>query len=98
MSVAGTWNLSIATPMGTQSAVLTLTDTDGVVTGTAGNEQGSMDLPGLEADGNRVQWTQEVTQPMKLTVKFDLTLNGDSGEGSAKAGMFPGMKVTATRA
>ncbi len=97
MTVAGTWNLSIATPMGTQSAVLTLTDTDGVVTGSAGNESGSIDLPGLQADGNRVTWTQQITQPMKLSVAFDLTLDGDTGSGTAKAGMFPGMKVTASR-
>jgi hypothetical protein len=34
MSLAGNWNLRISTPVGTQSAVLELTEHDGVVAGS----------------------------------------------------------------
>jgi hypothetical protein len=35
MSLTGTWNLSIATPVGTQSVALELTENNGVVAGIA---------------------------------------------------------------
>jgi hypothetical protein len=34
MSLTGNWNLRISTPVGTQSAVLELTEHDGVVAGS----------------------------------------------------------------
>ncbi len=37
MSLTGTWNMRISTPVGTQSAVLELTENDGVVAGVAKN-------------------------------------------------------------
>src|SRR5260370_7100555 len=43
MSLIGTWNMSISTPIGRQSAVLELTENDGVVAGAAKN--GTKTLP-----------------------------------------------------
>jgi hypothetical protein len=37
MSLPGTWNMSISTPIGRQTAVLQLTEYDGVVVGVAKN-------------------------------------------------------------
>ena len=39
MSLTGTWNMRIATPVGVQSAVLELIENDGVVAGVAKNER-----------------------------------------------------------
>jgi hypothetical protein len=98
MSVAGTWNLTIDTPMGKQSAVLTLEETASGVTGVASADGESMPLDNLAVDGQRVTFKQAITKPMKLTVNFDLTVDGDAIGGKAKAGMFPASKVTGSRA
>jgi hypothetical protein len=98
MSVAGTWNLTIDTPMGKQNAVLTLEDTPSGVTGVASADGESMPLENLAVDGQRVTFKQAITKPMKLTVNFDLAVDGDTIAGKAKAGMFPAAKVTGSRA
>jgi hypothetical protein len=98
MSVAGTWNLTIDTPMGKQSAVLTLEETASGVTGVASADGESMPLDNVAVDGQRVTFKQAITKPMKLTVNFDLTVDGDTIGGKAKAGMFPASKVTGSRA
>ena len=49
------------------------------------------------AAGDRLTWTQAVTTPMKLTLKFDVTIEGDTMTGTSKAGIFPASKVTGTR-
>ena len=42
-------------------------------------------------------WTQHVTTPMRLTLKFDVKVEGDDMTGSYKAGIFPSSTVKATR-
>jgi len=40
------------------------------------------------AEGNKLTWTQVVTTPMKLTLKFDVDVDGDAMTGTSKAGSF----------
>jgi hypothetical protein len=98
MSAAGTWNLSIATPIGKQEVVLELVDDGGVLSGTATGAGETVDLVSPMLDGDRLTWTQSITKPIKLDLAFDLTIDGDALEGTAKAGVLPKSKVTGTRA
>ena len=65
----------------------------------AHNASGSDSAPLLKPvlDGDRLRWSQEITRPMKMTVDFDLTRDGDKLNGKAKAGFFPGMDVVGER-
>ena len=75
-----------------------ITELDGVITGVASSDAESVDFIGAVADGNRLTWTQAVTTPMKLTLKFDVTVDGDSMTGTSKAGILPASKVYGGRA
>ena len=98
MSFDGTWNLTIATPMGDQHAQLDLKVEAGKLSGTAAQGGASAPLIDPELDGERIRWSQDITKPMPMTIKFDLTREGDLLQGTAKAGFFLTAKVTGVRA
>jgi hypothetical protein len=97
MSVAGTWNLSIATPIGKQEVVLELVDDNGALGGTATGAAETVDLSNVILDGDRLTWTQSITKPIQLDLAFDVMIDGDTLEGTAKAGLLPKSKVTGVR-
>ena len=98
MSLTGTWNISISTPFGTQSAVLELTENDGVVEGIAKGDAETTPLFNPVLNGNRLTWKLSITKPLRLNLTFDVTIDGDTLTGTSKAGMLPSSKVTGTRA
>jgi hypothetical protein len=101
MSAAGTWNMTIDTPLGKQHATLELTENgDGTWKGTShSNDSGeTSDLNDISVNGNDVSWQQAVTKPMKLNLKVSITIDGNTLSGKAKAGMFPAVKMTGERA
>jgi hypothetical protein len=97
MSFTGTWNISTATPIGTQFAVLELTENSGGVEGIVKAREETVPLTAPLLDGNRLTWKQSITKPMRLNLTFDVTINGDTFTGTSKAGMLPASKVTGTR-
>ncbi|MGW7577199.1 hypothetical protein [Streptomyces sp. NPDC054765] len=97
MSVEGTWNLSIATPIGKMKAVVELREQDGVLTGVAHGAGEEVLLNDVARDGDRLTWKQAVTKPMRLNLAFDVTVDGDTLQGSSKAGRLPSSKVTGER-
>jgi hypothetical protein len=98
MLVTGRWNISISTPIGTQSVVLELTENNGVVTGIAKGATESTPLIDPVLEGNRLTWKQSITKPMRLNLTFDVTIEGDTLTGTSRAGMLPSSQVTGTRA
>jgi hypothetical protein len=100
MSVEGTWNLTIDTPIGRQSADLMLSTVDGLLRGVARDPRHGQDveLTCLVRDGNRLTWEQRITRPMRLNLTFDVTVAGDELSGHARAGRLPASRVTGRRA
>ncbi|MFJ3830142.1 hypothetical protein ACIPWI_19535 [Streptomyces sp. NPDC090046] len=97
MSVEGTWNLVIATPIGRQQAVLRLFMEDGALHGVATGEAEEVPLTGLECHGDHLTWRQSITKPMRLHLAFDVTVTQDALAGTAKAGRLPATRVTGHR-
>ena len=97
MSVAGVWHITIATPIGTHSVVLELSETGGVVAGVAKGAAENTPLIDPVLEGNRLTWAQSVTRPMRLNLTFDVTIDGDTLTGTPKAGMLPASKVAGRR-
>ncbi len=93
----GIWNVTIDTLVGTIEAVFDITEIDGTIHGTARTDAEASEFVDAVATGDRLTWTQAVTTPMKLTLKFDVTIEGDTMTGTSKAGIFPASKVTGTR-
>ena len=101
MSAAGTWNTTIDTPLGKQKTILVFDQAaDGTWSGTAESlDTGEKStLADITVNGNDVSWQQAVTKPMKLNVKCNVTIDGDTLTGKAKAGMFPAVNMTGERA
>ncbi|MCA2211005.1 hypothetical protein [Nocardia rosealba] len=97
MSFAGTWNMSIATPIGKIDAVVEIREQDGVLTGVARGAGEDVPLTELRADGDRLTWKQAVTKPLRLNLAFDVTVDGDTLRGTSKAGRLPSSKVAGER-
>jgi hypothetical protein len=97
MSVDGTWNLSISTPIGKIKAVVELRERDGRLTGVAHGAGEDVPLGDLSLDGDRLTWTQAITKPMRLDLVFDVRVDGDILQGTSKAGRLPSSKVTGER-
>ena len=97
MSIAGNWNISIATPIGTQHVVLELTDREGKIEGVARGTAETVPLLNPMLEGNRLTWTQTISKPMRLHLVFDVLFEGNTLTGTSKAGLLPTSKVTGTR-
>jgi hypothetical protein len=94
---AGTWNVTLDTPIGKMAVVFEITESDGAIGGIAKSDAETVDLHDAVAVGDRLTWTQAVTTPMRLTLKFDVTVDGDTMTGTSKAGILPSSTVNGTR-
>jgi hypothetical protein len=97
MTVTGSWQITIATPLGIQSVVLQLSEHAGVLEGVAQGRAETTPLDNLVRDGNRLTWTQAITKPMRLNLTFDVIIDGDSVNGTAKAGLLPASTISGHR-
>ena len=94
---AGLWDATIDTPIGTISVVFEITEEDGSIKGVARTDKETVDFYDVVADGDQLTWMQDVAIPMKLTLKFVVTVDGDTMTGTSKAGIFPASKLQGTR-
>ncbi|UFQ13599.1 MULTISPECIES: hypothetical protein [Streptomyces] len=97
MSVEGTWDLSISTPIGRIKAVTEFRRKDGVLVGTAHAAGEEVPLSDVVLDVDRLTWRQATTKPMRLNLAFAVTIDGDTLTGVSKAGRLPASKVTGER-
>lgn len=93
----GDWNMVLKTPMGPQAMVAHF-DVDGTaLSGYLSAPEGRQDFAGGTVEGNRLRFDLKVEKPMKITLKYDLEIGGDSITGKCKMGMFGSAKVTGER-
>ena len=97
LSCVGRWDVTIATPVGRQAVTYDISVSNGSLVGTATQGAEVTPLIDLAASESRLTWTQHVTKPMKLTLRFDVVANGDTMTGTAKAGVLPSSKLTGVR-
>ena len=89
--------MSIDTPIGTIAAVFDITDQTAPFMASGRTDKESVDFYDVVADGNQLTWLQDVTTPMKLTLKFAVMVDGDTMTGTSKAGFLPASKLQGTR-
>ncbi|MEO9180561.1 MAG: hypothetical protein ABI298_02800 [Acidimicrobiales bacterium] len=85
---AGTWDVTLDTPIGKMAVVFEITESDGVITGVARSDAESVDFQDTISEGDRLTWSQAVTTPMRLTLKFDVAVDGDTMSGTSRAGVL----------
>ena len=96
-AATGFWNLTIKTPLGTQLIDLHLWEDAGTLAGTASGTHETVPLVDPTLDGDRLTWAQAITRPLRLNLDFDLVIDGDTLNGTSKAGRQPRSTVTGTR-
>jgi hypothetical protein len=94
---AGTWDVTIDTPIGKMAVVFKISEHDGAIEGIASSDAESVAFIDAVADGDRLTWSQAVTTPMKLTLNFDVIVDGDTMTGTSKAGFLPASPVYGSR-
>lgn len=87
----------LATPMGPQKIIGRFTTEAGTLKGVLESDQGSQSFEGTVA-GNQLKWEMKVTKPMPLTLKYDITVEGNKLSGKVKMGLFGSAKLTGERA
>ncbi len=96
--VDGDWDMVLASPVGPQPMVGHF-ETDGsALSGYLKAAEGEQPFSGGTVEGNSVKFDLKVEKPMKLTLKYDLVVEGDSISGKVKMGIFGKAKVTGKRA
>jgi hypothetical protein len=88
MSAAGTWTLTLETPIGERKATLTLAEDGGLLSGRMTADEGNAtDIKDGKLAGNRASWKADIKNPMPLTLEFQATVEGDSISGSVNTTM-----------
>lgn len=96
--VVGTWNLTIETPVGTQTPTFTVTGTADALMGSVSGDQGTLDVEDLTFDNGALGFVFEIDAGgQQLRLVFTGTVDGDSLTGSFSSD-FGDMAVTGTRA
>ncbi len=99
MSVAGTYNTTVKSPMGDQAGTFTVEDNgDGTFSGKLEGGMGSMETEEGKVDGNTITWKMNMTVPMPMTLECEATIDGDNLTGNVNAGAFGAMPLSGTRA
>lgn len=97
MSVAGTYETVVKSPMGDQKSTLTVNVDGDTWTGTNVGAQGSVACDNGKVDGNTITWTMAMTVPMPMTLEGTATVEGDTITGTVKAGAFGSFPMSGTR-
>ncbi|MBX7483221.1 hypothetical protein [Qipengyuania qiaonensis] len=95
MSVAGTYDTVVKSPMGDQKGTFTVVPgDDGSFTGSMAGGMGSMDVKDGKIDGNTLTWAMDMTVPMPMTLNCTATVDGGQLTGTVNAGAFGDMPLT----
>jgi hypothetical protein len=98
MAVAGKWNITMDTPIGTQKFTWDLADAGGAWTGTMNSLGGATRLSPIKVDGDNVSFETDVQGPMgQLHLTFLGAVAGDKISGTCKT-MFGDQSFAGTRA
>ena len=88
MSAAGTWTLTMDTPIGERRAKLTLAADGTTLSGQMIAEEGNAtDIYEGKVAGNGGSWKADIKNPMPLTLEFSATVDGDSMTGSVSTAL-----------
>jgi hypothetical protein len=99
MSVTGTWNVVTDTPVGKQTIVVELSEEDEALRGVAKDRwhPHDLELRDVRLDGKRLRWAMSMTKPVRLELTYDVTIDGDTMSGQARAGRLLRSKVNGQR-
>lgn len=96
-NIDGTWEFVTNTPMGEQTIVLILVSDGDTFTGRSESALAVVELENGTIEGDTISWTMQLTAPMRLTLQGRATIEGDTMEGTIKAGFMGTYAATGRR-
>lgn len=93
----GKWDTIISTPIGKLPVLLNFTYKDGQITGSAKQGDDIVTLDNLVQKGNQLMWSMKISKPMRLNLKFAVSVDENNMIGEAKAGLLPASKLVGRR-
>ena len=97
MGVAGTYDVTVKTPMGDQKGQLTIVPEGESFSGKLSGALGEVPITGGRVAGDTISWQMGISVPMPLSLDCVATISGDSLSGSVKAGAFGAMALEGQR-
>jgi len=89
MSIDGTYDLEINTPIGTRTATLILQTDSNYLGGTLSDEQGENKFTNGTVSGKEFSFTVQVNTPMgNINLKFNGSVSDDSISGEMQTDQF----------
>lgn len=96
VAIDGEWQITMSTPMGPQEMTAHFRTEGERLSGELVSPEGSQGFTGT-VTGNRLKFDLAVEKPMKITLKYDITIEGDALTGKAKMGIFGSAKLKGQR-
>ena len=96
-NVDGSWNTTVESPMGTQTAVLTVKASGSEFSGTWAGSMGTTEVKDGKVDGDKLTWKLDITVPMPMTLDCEATVDGNTMTGTVTAGAFGAFPLKGTR-
>ncbi|HET9628624.1 MAG TPA: hypothetical protein VFP14_03985 [Novosphingobium sp.] len=97
MGVAGTYEVTVKTPMGDQKGQLTVVPEGDGWSGKLSGALGEVPISGGRVNGDTIAWQMGISVPMPLSLDCEATISGDSLSGTVKAGAFGSMAIAGVR-
>ena len=94
--IDGDWKMVLSTPMGPQEMSGHFESEGQSLSGYLSSPEGQQSFTGI-VEGNRVKFDLKVLKPMKITLKYDLAVEGDELTGKVKMGIFGSAKLMGER-
>ncbi|MBW2941316.1 hypothetical protein [Zhongshania aquimaris] len=86
MSIAGSWDVILNTPMGKQKGKMTVTLNGDEIVGEIQSPMGNIPMKEGKLDGDKGTWLCGVTKPISMNLEFDVLFEGDAFTGTVKVG------------
>ena len=97
MSIAGTYDCTAATPLGTLRSRLMLVVDGDQLTGHGVSDHGALDIENGRIAGDTATWSMRLTQPMPMKLEVVATVAGDTLSAQVKLGFMGSVALTGTR-
>ena len=98
MEAAGSYRVSVDTPMGVRTMVLVITENGGAYTGTIQSDMNNVDMVDLKVDGNNFTFSALLNAPTvgNVQTNWNCNVDGDSLTGRISTSYMP-LDVKGTR-
>ena len=88
-AAAGRWDIVSKTPFGEQGVQVDLNVDGGSLSGIMINGAETAPLEDTSLEGNSVAFAASLKTPMEVRIVVNVTIDGDTMTGTAKAGVLP---------